>query len=144
MAGLEQVSPEELATAGFIAQQGFNDGKNVAAYALMASPIQTALHCAGSDSSKSVEFNEVAIRTCYNLAANTWVGWGEDEVKIGDQEANIGLQAAELNVCLAQELDLPANRRKNGCWILGAHMLAAGNHDEAKQYHTAMRVFAKK
>lgn len=44
MQGLEQVSPEELAMAGFIAQQGFDDGK------------------------------DVAIRISYNLAANTWLG----------------------------------------------------------------------
>ena len=58
---------------------------------------------------------------------------GDAEVKIGDQEANIGLQAAEPNVSLAQELHLLVNRSKNGCWILGAHMLAAGNYDEAKE-----------
>ena len=139
----ENVSPEELGVAGFLAQQVFNEKKDLGAYVLMARiVIQSSLSNAGSDSNKSAEFKDIAIRTSYNLAANTWKGWGEDEVEIGDQEAKVGLEAAEFNVKLAEELNLPPNRRKNGCWILGAHMLSAGNYDQAKEMFATSKDFA--
>ena len=67
----------------------------------------------------------------YNLAADTWSGW-EDAETVGEADRAIGVEAARLNIQLADELGFPPERRKNGYWILGAHLLEAGSYLDAE------------
>lgn len=67
----------------------------------------------------------------YNLAADTWSGW--EDAGINDKsDRAIGLEAARLNIKLAQELEFGPERRKNGYWILGAHLLEERDYEQAE------------
>lgn len=63
----------------------------------------------------------------YNLAADTWSGW-EDAGTVEDADRAIGLEASRLNIQLAEEMGFPPERRKNGYWIYGAHLLELGDY----------------
>lgn len=63
----------------------------------------------------------------YNLAANTWPGWDEPGVELDSTAMAIGLQAAQANLRLAQELDKGDLALSRAFWMLGGHYLAGGD-----------------
>jgi hypothetical protein len=67
----------------------------------------------------------------YNLAANTWPGWGEEGVEPTPQQIAIGWDAAKLNLRLAVALKKGPKKEAHAYWIIGAHELAAGRYDAA-------------
>ena len=73
----------------------------------------------------------IAKALAFNLASFTWPGWNEEGIPITPSDLAIGLEAARLNVRLAQELDRPDKAKANALWTLGAQQLAAGNYDLA-------------
>ena len=79
----------------------------------------------------------------YNLAANTWPGWGADgAAKIEARHLRLGLQAAELGVALANEV-APPQRRFASYWVLGAQLLAAERFAEAAAAFETCRGLAR-
>jgi len=72
-----------------------------------------------------------AMALSYNLASAEWPGWAEAKIEIGPTDLAIGLDAARLNLRLAQELDKGAVPIANGWWIVGAQLMAAHRLDEA-------------
>lgn len=62
-----------------------------------------------------------------NLASFTWPGWDETGIVPTADDLAEGLRAAELNLRLAVELGKPEERVQDAHWLLGAHLIAAGD-----------------
>jgi hypothetical protein len=80
----------------------------------------------------------------YDIGSFTWRGWDEAGITITPSDEAIGRDAARTNLRLAQELDrgdLPLSRAR---WLAGAHALAAGELDAARQHFVAAAEFADK
>jgi len=82
---------------------------------------------AGADDESGYRFRSAVKAMTYNLASFAWPGWDQDGVEISENEAAAGLAAARMNLTLAQDLekgDLPESRAH---WMIGAHLLTAGD-----------------
>ena len=133
---LAQTSPAGLRMASAMLGKALNRGiDDLDGYVyLQKLLIQHALGLAEKHPVQAAEYKSAAIPMAYNLAANTWIGWGAGEVgAIDENHQRLGMEAAHLNIELAAEVGLGPERRRNGYWILGAHQLAAGDHDAAAQ-----------
>jgi hypothetical protein len=78
------------------------------------------------------QFKSTAKAIAYDLASFTWPGWAEPGLVIGPTDLAIGLDAAKINLRLANELnkgDLPLAR---AYWMLGGQQLAGGSLSEAE------------
>lgn len=141
---LLETSPESLAAARHLLEDAFDRGvRDVGRYTYFAKLLlQQALHLAERDPSQADAYRRVAIPMAYNLAANTWIGWGEGVGEVQEQHRRLGLEAARLNVALARQVRLGPERRRNGHWILGAHLIAAGDFDAAAHEFAASRDLA--
>ncbi len=131
---LAQASPAGLSMANYMLSKGFNRGiDDLDSYVyLLKLAIQHALALAERHPEQATEYHGAAVPMTYNLAANTWIGWGPGEVgAVGEAHRRLGLQAARMNIDLASKLGLGPERRRNGYWVLGAHLLAAGSYAEA-------------
>jgi hypothetical protein len=74
----------------------------------------------------------------YNLASFSWPGWGEEGVTIGPNDAAAGLAAARSNLVMAVELEKGDLAVSRAHWMLGAHLLTAGDLEHAAaQFHRA-------
>lgn len=76
----------------------------------------------------------------YNLASFTWNGWDEPGISPGPAELSLGLEAARMNLQLAQDLnkgDIPMSR---AWWMLGGQQISAGRAaDAAESFLAAAR-----
>lgn len=107
-----------------------------AAISMARAGIQYCLHTAAygnlaPDAAEALRGSAKAI--AYNLGSFCWPGWDEPGIAVDATALYFGRDAARLNLRLAQELgrgDLPLTRAH---WLLGAHHLAAGDTDQAKQ-----------
>lgn len=89
---------------------------------------------ATSDPDTASQIKSVAKKIAYNLASFTWPGWDEPGMVIGPSDLAMGLDAAKVNLRLANELnkgDLPLSR---AYWMLGGHHLASGHLNEAEAH----------
>ena len=133
---LTETSPAGLRAASFLLGKQFRRGlEDMDGYVyLQKLLLQHALNLAERHAEQAVEYKSAAIPMTYNLAANTWVGWGPSEAAaVRERHRELGLAAARKNVELAVELGLGPERRRNGHWILGAHQLAIGDHRAAAE-----------
>lgn len=133
---LTETSPASLRMASFMLGKGFKRGaEDLDGYVyLQKLLVQQALDLAKQHPDEALEYTSAAIPMTYNLAANTWVGWGREQAgAIGESHQRLGLAAARKNVELAAQVGLGPERRRNGYWILGAHQLAAGDYDAAAE-----------
>lgn len=83
------------------------------------------------DEDLEYELRSAAKGLTYDLASFTWVGWDEPGIELSPAEMSAGLAAARTNLSLAYSLqkgDLPISRAH---WMLGAHQLTAGDHENA-------------
>ena len=80
---------------------------------------------------KSTQLKAAAKTIAYNVAANSWPGWGDEGVAIDAEDIASGLKAAELNLQLAIELDKPKDKVAAAYWLLAAQQMASGLYDEA-------------
>ena len=78
----------------------------------------------------------------YNLASNTWPGWNEPGIRPTPSDMDTGLEAARLNLRLAQELNRGAEPMFNAHWIIGALELARGHHADAIRSYEQARVIS--
>lgn len=77
-----------------------------------------------SDNKLSLEMKAWAKTLAYDVAANTWPGWGDPGVVISSEEMEEGLNMAKLNLVLALELNKPKDKVAIAHWMIGAHLLA--------------------
>jgi hypothetical protein len=84
-----------------------------------------------TDAGAARDLRGIAKRLAFNLASFTWPGWDEPGISITRSDLAAGLQAARLNVRLADELDRPPKARANALWTLGAQQLAACDYPSA-------------
>lgn len=68
----------------------------------------------------------------YDIASFTWPGWAETGIAVTVDQARLGLDAARWNLELAIELDKDALPMSRAHWMLGAHLLTAGDHRGAE------------
>ena len=143
---LEETSPDSLRMASYLLGQAFNRGvDNLDSYAYLSKlVIQHTLGLAEREPHRAAEYRQAAVPMTYNLAVNTWVGWGPGEVGgVTAQHRRLGLEAARKNVELAAELGLGPERRRNGYWALGAQLLAAGDYSAAVEAFAISRDFGE-
>ena len=77
----------------------------------------------------------------YNVASFAWPGWAEPGIEITQEQAEIGMRAARLNIELGEELARPALPMSRGHWMLGGHLLTVGKSvDAARHFHEAVRL----
>ena len=60
-----------------------------------------------------------------------WPGWNDEGIVLGATDLGIGLDAALLNLRLAQELSRGPEVMGNAHWLIGAHHLAANRAAQA-------------
>ena len=141
---LMETSPKSLRTANYLMSEALNTGVGLDTYVtLQKLLVQRAFELATREAYLAAEYQSAAVAMTYNLAANTWAGWGPDEIPlVSEAHARLGLEAARTNVRLAEDLGLGPERRKNGYWILGAQLLAAGEFDGAVKAFATSRDLA--
>lgn len=132
---LLETSPESLRTANHILSKTFDRGlKDMDAYTHLAKLLlQHTLNLAERHPAQALDYKRAALPIAYNLAANTWPGWGAPDgpVPVSDHHRRLGLQAARLDARLATEVAPTAQRRFNSRWILGVHLIADGAYADA-------------
>lgn len=102
------------------------------------SRLLTAAH--GSDPDIAYQLRSSAKAMMFNLASFSWVGWGEEGIDIGPTDSTAGLAAARSNLAMAVDLEKGDLAVSRAHWILGAHLLTAGDHDGAvEQFGRARR-----
>jgi hypothetical protein len=99
----------------------------------------TAAHASGDDADA---FLGSAKQLAYNLASFTWPGWDEPGLVPTPAEVAIGLEAAQLNCRLADELNRPDGAKAKALWTLGAHQLAAGQLGRAADTFRSAEIHA--
>ena len=106
--------------------------KNLAqSVAIRRAGIQYCLCHPGGDSAQRRTLRQHAKALSYNLAADSWPGWGEEGMVYTPSDLNAGLDAARLNLRLVRELQLGPLPHANAHWLLGAHWLARGEYNGA-------------
>ena len=142
---LEATSPTGLRTASYLLARRFNRGvDDVDGYVYLLKLLcGQALRLAEQHPDAAADYQEAAVVLTYNLAADTWPGWGPGQVgPVTHAHRRLGLAAARRNVALAAELRLPPSRRRNGYWILGAQLLADGDAAAAAEAFAESRDLA--
>ena len=139
---LLETTPDGLRAANSILSTAFDQGaKDLDAYAHLAKLVlHHAMNLAEQNAAVAAEYKRAALPISYNLAANTWPGWGE--ATISQRHRKLGLEAAQLDVRLAAEVAPTTQRRFNSYWILGAHLLADRRYAEAVAAFETCRGFA--
>jgi len=142
---MEPLTPDELRAAGFLAAKTFDrEKKELDAYILMARTVfDAALALAEKFPGQADAYKTVALNTSFNIAAACWPGWEDAHPNISAEHRARALAMCRFNVATGEALDKPADRRSNGCWILGAHLLAGGEYDEARASFQAAAAFGE-
>lgn len=86
---------------------------------------------ASKDQQGSDNFKAQAKTISYNLASNSWPGWGDEGVSIARPEIEAGLESAKLNLKLAYELNKPADKIASAYWLLSALQLALQKYQDS-------------
>ena len=143
--GLLEATPSTLRAANFVLSRTFERGaKDMDAYVLLARLLlQHALGLAERSAGQALDYQRAALPISYNLAANTWPGWDAQGAPISDRNRRAGLEAARLDAQIAAQAAPTAQRRFNGQWILGAHLIASGAYEEAAAAFETGRTFAE-
>ena len=95
------------------------------------------------DAQSAYQLRSIAKGLAYDIGSFTWPGWDEPGITIEPAHLAFGLEAAKVNLRLAQELnkgDLPLSRAH---WLLGAHHLAAGDGQAAHHQFAEAVGFAR-
>ncbi len=99
--------------------------------------LRQAAACAKDEPDKAKKLLGAAKAIAYNLAANTWPGWKDEEITLTASDLAAGLDAARLNLRLANELGREGEVLGNAHWVLGAHYLAAEEGPQALEAFAA-------
>lgn len=93
--------------------------------------LEQAIKFVDSEPTMANGFKAQAKTIAYNVAANTWPGWGDEGVIISKSETEAGLEAAKLNLKLAEELKKPSDKIAAAYWLLSAMQLALDKFQES-------------
>jgi hypothetical protein len=74
---------------------------------------------------------------CYNAAANSWPGWGDEGIAITKEHIGAAIPLAQHGLQLVLDLNLGHRQRGTSHWLVGALFLAAGKCDDALAALTA-------
>ena len=113
---LLETTPDSLRAANHILSTTFDQGaKDLDGYAHLAKLLlHHAVNLAAQNAAAATEYKRAALPISYNLAANTWPGWGDTtDATIREQHRLLGLEAAQLDVWLAAEVAPTMQRRFN-------------------------------
>ena len=80
----------------------------------------------------------------YNLASFTWPGWEENGITVTEAQMQIGLEAAQDNLRVAQKLKKAPLSCSRAYWMLAAQELAARQYDNARQNFARAEALARK
>jgi hypothetical protein len=116
---------------GALARQLHAQKKLAQSIAIRRAGIQYCLCHPGGDSAQRRVLRQHAKVMSYNLAADSWPGWGEEGIVYTASDLDAGLDAARLNLRLVRELQLGHMPHANSYWLLGAHWLARGEYNSA-------------
>ena len=144
------LSAKELRGANYAATQTLRGGetiykgKQLGAYLLLArSVFESAIE--GAARSESEEDRNAyllaAKMTAFNIASFTWPGWNEGEIEEKDRE--VGFQFSRVHMNIAEQLDLPPEKRARALWIGAAHELAVKNYAAARSLFTRAKVLGE-
>jgi hypothetical protein len=89
------------------------------------------------------DLRSLAKTLAYNLASFTWPGWEEPGIEIGPAAVALGLDAATLNLRLAEELNKGDLSLCRGHWILGAQLLANRQPEPARRHFVESARYAR-
>lgn len=131
---MKKPTPDSIRTAAFAAFKTFTREKNeLDTYVVIGrAMIEACMSFAEKDPDKSAEYKSVALPTSYNIAAACWPGWEDAPPDIPEELLDTALELCRFNIALGEELGIPPERRFNGQWILGVHLIAQGSYDEAR------------
>lgn len=74
----------------------------------------------------------------YDVGSFTWPGWDEKGIEIAPANLKVGNDSAKVNLRLAIELKKDALAMSRAHWLVGAHQIAAGQLEPARQsFHQA-------
>ena len=93
--------------------------------------LRQAERVAADDAALSARLRTAARTLAFNVAANSWPGWGDDGIVIEAADIEAGLQLAKLSLGLVQELALGQHQHGNAFWLVGALDLAANRTEAA-------------
>ncbi|MYD43828.1 MAG: hypothetical protein F4W90_08050 [Gammaproteobacteria bacterium] len=83
---------------------------------------------AESEPEHALEIRRFQRRTAFNIASFTWPGWDDSSEPISDARQQLGLQAAQRGLAIAEQID---EVTPNILWILAMHQINAGQFDGA-------------
>ena len=92
--------------------------------------VQRGLRLIEEQPENAEDIKQALIPVTYNLAADTWTGWPEDDVDPAYRR--FGYEAAALNLKLRREKQQTGQKLAMGLWIVGVHQLAAKEYKAAE------------
>jgi hypothetical protein len=93
--------------------------------------LRQAERIAADDAALALKLRTAAKTLAFNVAANSWPGWGDEGIVIEAADIEAGLQLAKRSLSLVQELALGQHQHGNAFWLVGALDLAAGRPEAA-------------
>ena len=96
------------------------------------------------DQKRAEEFKAQAKTIAFDVASNSWRGWGDEGVTIARTDMEAGLDAAKLNLRLAFELKKPDDKVAIAYWLLSAMQLAFAQYETAGNSIDQAILYAKK
>ncbi|MBI5667131.1 MAG: hypothetical protein HZC41_03915 [Chloroflexi bacterium] len=98
----------------------------------------------GQNAESAYELRSAAKGLAYDIASFTWPGWDEPGIRLDPSLLALGLEAAKVNLRLAQELDKGDLQLARAYWMLGAQQLAAGQHKSAADNFRQSAAYAER
>lgn len=95
--------------------------------------LRTAYVNAESNPQFAGELRSMAKSLAYDLASFTWPGWAEEDILVDPSALAAGRDAARVHLRLARELNTSGVPLARAHWMMGAHLWAAGDWDEAQR-----------
>lgn len=85
----------------------------------------------GTNKALAEDFKSKAKTISFDIAANSWPGWGDAGVTVLKPEMEKGLEAAKLNLSLALELNKPLDKIATAHWLKAALELSLQDYNFA-------------
>ena len=135
--------PEKLVKKAEAIRIGFdlNDPEQMFSYVLKVRElIQHGLDMASAYPDDAGEYQAALVPVTHDAAIDTWPGW--KDAYVSDEYRLFGLQTARLNLKLREDLKQSPEKRSLGHWIVGLHLLANIQYQDAADSFIASRDLA--
>ena len=94
--------------------------------------LSEAVRCQEKDPDRAQQLKGAAKSMAYNLGANSWPGWNDQNIRLNASDLAAGLDAARLNLRLGKELKRGPEPMGNAYWLLGAQQIADRQYGQAR------------